>query len=588
MQKVEMPLFWNVIDENTFKERTKNVFARVSDVLSRTLGPYGANTIIEKNGEYDVTKDGWSVLKKIHFSDRVEESILSLLINIASQVVIRVGDGSTSSVVASYHLFNYLNEVMEKTNYRPKEIMDEINNVVRKISTIIESDAFKVNTEGDFWEIFNVAMVSTNGNKEIASIIQKIYQETKNPAIEYVKGRTAETTYEIVEGYQSRIGSLDSVFFNTEENTGIYNNLKVLMFDHRIDREHHGDFIQQVINFANAQKQQLLVIAPYFDNPMLEYLRLRTKEETRNRMEFGMIVGRAELIRAIDSHMYADLSSLLGAQIVTESDMYEYNETEWKDTGAVDNNGNAIREAVRKNVVNPVSFAGSVDRIVLGASKTLFQGFPDAIEEVVNLHRVDATNKFKEIEERDRENNIVNHDLIEARNRLSKLSCKMGVINVGGLSNMERGAEFDLVDDAVKACESAYHHGFNPGGNIAIQKAINKLIDSGEINLYQANIVDALSNAFKDVFRTVIRNWDATKAEGEAFEEIFNKSVEKGVPFDIIKNNYSVDVINPAYTDIEILKGAASIISLILSSNQYISTNAEFMVNPEKLGLPKL
>ena len=92
---------WNVISEEEFKTRIRDVFERVADSLSKTLGPYGSTTIIEKYGEMHITKDGWQVLKNIRFDNAIDNNILMMLTRISAQVVIKVGDGSTSSIIAA-------------------------------------------------------------------------------------------------------------------------------------------------------------------------------------------------------------------------------------------------------------------------------------------------------------------------------------------------------------------------------------------------------------------------------------------------------------------------------------------------------
>ena len=67
-----------------------------------------------------------------------------------------------------------------------------------------------------------------------------------------------------------------------------------------------------------------------------------------------------------------------------------------------------------------------------------------------------------------------------AKQRLSKMRCKMGVINVGGFTELEKSANYDLVEDAVKACESAYLYGYVPGQSISIRTAIKKIMENNE------------------------------------------------------------------------------------------------------------
>ena len=49
------------------------------------------------------------------------------------------------------------------------------------------------------------------------------------------------------------------------------------------------------------------------------------------------------------------------------------------------------------------------------------------------------------------------------------------------------------------------------------------------------------------------------------------ESIKLGKCYNLITDKFDDDVINPCYTDIEILRASASIIGLLINSNQYIS-----------------
>lgn len=138
IERLENEFAWNVISENEFKKRVRKVFEMVADCLSNTLGPYGSTTILEKFGDVHITKDGWQLLKKISFQDPTNANILQLLINISAQVVIKVGDGSTSSIIAADELLKAIENDSELRNVRPKELLDSLSTVVNKICEVIE------------------------------------------------------------------------------------------------------------------------------------------------------------------------------------------------------------------------------------------------------------------------------------------------------------------------------------------------------------------------------------------------------------------------------------------------------------------
>ena len=95
---------WNVVEEDIFKETMHTVFEAVAKTISRTMGPFGTTTIIEEKGQLVTTKDGYNVLKRIRFDDSIANNILDILHDIVHKVVVTVGDGSTTSTVASHAL----------------------------------------------------------------------------------------------------------------------------------------------------------------------------------------------------------------------------------------------------------------------------------------------------------------------------------------------------------------------------------------------------------------------------------------------------------------------------------------------------
>ena len=59
----------NVITNEVFQERIRDIFNLLANIVGRTVGPYGAATMIEEMGAYHMTKDGFTVLKNIHFDN---------------------------------------------------------------------------------------------------------------------------------------------------------------------------------------------------------------------------------------------------------------------------------------------------------------------------------------------------------------------------------------------------------------------------------------------------------------------------------------------------------------------------------------
>lgn len=566
-QKIEIPRYeddfaWNVVSEDEFKTRTLKVFEKVASALSKTLGPYGSTTIIEKFGDMHITKDGWQLLKKINFGDTTNASILQLLVNISAQVVIKVGDGSTTSIIASDELLKNINQNEILKSMRPKDLLDSINRVVNILCDDIAKCATPIDRSDDatYDDIRNIAMVSTNGETEIADMIQRIYRETGNPAIEFIKAKNNVTKMEIIKGYKMPyMNYIDGIFINNDNGTCDVKNPCVLMFDHRVDREYYETIIHAMKAKAMQEQRKLVVIAPYYDNYLLDRLRKDLNQQYKALGDTLEVYVRCSLMNNHMADLYNDFAALCGATVINEVLIDEILDKE--------------KEVSMEDIWN-MNLDGTVDKISIGDKSTFITGFSNKDENKYNLLLNDALSKFKDREESDRHLNIVTDETFKLKQRISKLKCLMGSISVGGNSELEKNANFDLVEDAVKACESAYNYGYNIGQNLAITRSINRIMINDEyLNTHlsdnEIEILRVIAKSFRNVLRRVMEN--KRPVDITTVDEVISKGVQDNVCLDLITEKYTKNIINSCRTDIEILKATTSIVGLLLSSNQYIS-----------------
>lgn len=540
-------LRWNVLTEKDFKTRACQVFEKVAECLSKTFGPYGSTTILEKNSQMHLTKDGWNVLKQIRFDDPIANNILDLLVGICAQVVIRVGDGSTSSMIASDKLIKRIEEDKVLSSIRPKEFLNKLDACVEKITEQLLKDSVKI-TDDALDRVYDVAMVSTNGDTKISSMIKEIYEKTKNPSIEIVKGKTADAYHEIIEGYQIRCSYLDRIYMTNDDGTCEIDNPMLLMFNHKIDLENYLEtIIKPAVSKALAENRRLVVICPYYDQFLLDQI----KHEV---------------------NMYIKSNSLPPVVYTNLSLLNNHSRIEFNDF-AVFTGGNVIKEdvvySIKEGKFDLDEYLGRVGHISIGEKNTVITGFNYRNNTLYKVLIDDANAALKTKIEENIELNVVNTDEFELKKRVSKLTGIMSTIYVGGNTPLEKLANYDLVEDAVKACESAYKYGINIGCNLAIPLAIEKLNINDEV---EERLYGLIYDAFIDVYKTLLKNKYTHDSDDNEVEEIVMTSITENKCFDLVSSEYTSDkIINPCYTDIEILKATTSIIGLLMSSNQYIS-----------------
>ena len=168
----------NVVTGSTLREIQNKTLKETAKFLEKTFGPMGSNTkIIKGNNQAEITssysKDGLKVLSNIINSAPIEASIVDELISVTRAVEKEVGDGTTSTVILSSLIFRNLIEIEKKFNIPPFQLCRSFQEVVDDIKENILTDGRECTID----DIYNISMISTNGNKEVSENIKNIYEK---------------------------------------------------------------------------------------------------------------------------------------------------------------------------------------------------------------------------------------------------------------------------------------------------------------------------------------------------------------------------------------------------------------------------
>ena len=157
----------NIITEEEYLETIMTIADVASEMVEKTLGPYGRTTIIDDGTFTYPTKDGWSVLKRLRFNDPVFNTLYGVLKQVSFDLVSRVGDGTTSAFVGAGIFMHKIIEYRKNNDFRQADFLGQLNDVVEDVITnLSESDYVKkINVDGDFEDICQLAYVASNGNK---------------------------------------------------------------------------------------------------------------------------------------------------------------------------------------------------------------------------------------------------------------------------------------------------------------------------------------------------------------------------------------------------------------------------------------
>lgn len=567
--------YTNVIAEEPLEKLSSDVLRFLSDTLRNTLGPFGNTTII-KDGMLDhkVTKDGYTVLKSIFIDNPCQRTILDMVKKISSNLVRKVGDGSTSAIVIANSLYQELAEYLGQEGYTisSNQILSALKVISEEVRDELLKRAKPIN-EDNFDTIETIAKVALNYDNKYASIIAKIYKEISPEGfITYEKSHDSRTSYSISSGFELFRGYLSPTMCNTTNRQQVVFTDKpsIIMFDDFITSDMLPWFEKLISVYVEKQHNQLCIIAPNFceeftKNIALQIARFRAAGKDLDIM--ALCLGRNN---KLDKEDFEDLAVYLGCipYRLMEED-YPQND---------DINEIVLFKSKRVGFCEQIISESKATKFIRGAGRRT------DIEELIKQFKTamnDLSNNETYIE--------VDKELARYRRRINRLSNSMATIMVGGDSELEKQNIIYLVEDAIFACKSAFKFGYNVGGNIAIPVILNdkevvdrivKRIQSFEIYKYSNHsnetlmnmpykLIEAIKNAFINAYWAIIINSDIWKTRESIVEIIENKKI-----FNLMSNDVeSIDdtpIINSAETDIEILSASISIISLILTSNQMI------------------
>ena len=147
--------------------------------------------------------------------------------------------------------------------------------------------------------------------------------------------------------------------------------------------------------------------------------------------------------------------------------------------------------------------------------------------------------------------------------RIASLSGGIGVIYVGGNTDLEQKELYDRVDDAVCAVRSALLEGILPGGGLALYQE-HKRLSKGK-SAAQLILADALKAPCEQILSNADLNID----------DIYHSKVRDGVGYDVKQGEYGdmmeMGIIDPMRVTKVALQNAVSVASTIISTNAIIT-----------------
>ena len=549
----------NVVPKNVIRDIQSKTLSELSEILQLSFGPNGSNTCIKKEKALPrYTKDGHSIISAIQYNGIIEQSIKDDIESITRHIVKTVGDGTTSAVILSSLIFDGIRKLEEEHDYKPSEIINEINKAVNKINAYIKASAHELTLN----DVYDIAMISTNGDRSISDTIARIYHEFGNSVfIDVTPGTNENTIIKSYNGMTLNTGYCDPCYVtNTKNNTSEVDNPEVYFFEHPIDTRELGVYLdaiisRNIISPINSRSYTdivpTVIFAPTISQDMSSIMDTLVANmanmDANNRLPICIITGYHEVAQL------SDLAKMCGAKMIRKYiDPKIYNED--------------VQHGIAPTPETIFNWSGRCDRIVAYSDKTIFIRPHEMYNEdgtYSNLYN--NLIAFLEAEIKNATDNNENiREIGTLKRRLHSLKSNMVELFVGGITQADRDAQRDLIEDAVLNIRSAAENGVGFGANMS---AVNVIFNQCSMQDVDYNIYHIIAEAYKKLICILYSGIEIK------FDDVL-ENIKKGVVYNIRNDEWTTDVKSSIMSDITILNTVSRIVGIMATCNQFIVPTA--------------
>ena len=576
-----------------------------AEMVVKTLGPYGKTTIIDDGSFTYPTKDGWSILKRLRFNDPIYNTLYGVLKQVSFDLVNKVGDGTTTAFNGATIFMHKVIEYAKSKTFRQSDFLSILNKLTDEIITELKNSKYvkKIDVHGNFDDIYKIAHISSNGNTQLSEMIQEIYKKTNNPNIYITLDSSDKLSYQIQNGYKLDCNPINQkVYRNSDDGTyTVTERSMVAIFDHNVTYNEHDKLIGALSRYASSHNSTVFIIAPHFDDIMTNVLGTAINSMLQQGQIPNIMMIQVPLSMNIHRQYLSDVVLLTNSQVIDYGKVRAFNILVHNQTAKADD---IIEDELLKtdqyNFASPTDILdmciGKTDRIVIGEKYIILQEYDSIVNQNLYKSTLEEVKKtFEDLKEKANKNtSMLQKEYMDAYQHYTKLFGNMGIIKVGGASELEKHCLKDAVDDAVLACRSAYDHGYIRGLNLATMNVIKTLLNDVDRDDTEREILQMIYDVFFEMGMTVLRNkFDDVVVREVHFpypinnetsvltnKEILEVAINNEYGYDLLNERFMTDddcvVINSTLTDIEILKGIVSILSTMLTSNQFLSINRNY------------
>ncbi len=504
---------------------------KMANAVKSTLGPSGNTVLIESPHHthgITVTKDGVTVAKSIDLLDPVENLAVRMMREAADRTATSAGDGTTTSIVLTEALVtNGISMLNDNPEVSRVDVFRHMVSLTDDVVASLKKKSRKVTKQ----RLLDVATISANNDRAVGKIIAGVHTEVgENGIVTVEKSMTHETYSEVTNGVKVDRGYTSPMFINNHKRDEcIMEDVYILVSDAEISNILQ---IENVLKPIIQGGKKLLIVAPASTNVVntLAANVMKSKLSMCNIAPPNFGYKQHELMQ--------DIALSVGATYFSEK------------------TGDDL------SLIN-FSDLGHASKVIVGRDSTVI------------LKDDDSNNA--EIKERvaelwvQHDNNPHKQEKEFILTRIASLTGGIGVIYVGGNTDLEQKELFDRVDDAVCAVRSAMEEGILPGSGVALHDECERLLSdkdsdiSGSKKIAYAILSCALLSPMTQIFNNAGLTHETVDTDKVGGSMGYN--VKTGEYGDL----YKMGVIDPVKVTRSALQNAVSVAVTMLSTDAIVT-----------------
>lgn len=513
---------------DTGRKKLVNGVVKMSKAVKSTLGPGGNPVLIESPSHthgITVTKDGVTVAKSIDLFDPSENLAVKMMKEAADKTATSAGDGTTTAIVLTEGLvlggLDYITEDLNRT-----EVLRNMVDISEKVVDKLRRRGKKVTSS----MLIDVASISANNDREIGKIIAEVYKDVGKTGIVTVeKSQNDETYAETTMGLKFDRGYLSPMFINDQKKDEcVFEDVMVMVADMEITNILQ---IENILKPIVSEGKKLLIISPCNQNLI-------------NSLAANVVKGNIKVCAVAppsfgykQHELMQDIAISVGATYFSEKTGDDLSIINYADLG------HAAKVIVSKDKTIIIKSGLKLDQKVID----------ERVAQLWEAHK-NATKKADK------------DFLLE---RIASLTGGIGVIFVGGQTDLEQKELYDRVDDAVCAVRSALEEGILPGaGKALLEESAALQADADKSAEYNAAVM-ILKSALMAPFLQILAN------AGLKAADIYKDGIAEGHGYNLKTREFGdlvkMGVIDPLKVTRSALQNAVSVAVTILSTNAIIT-----------------